>query len=574
MNLFAYPRTIKDILTLNRKYIIPRFQREYSWEKPEHDVFWDDIVTQIKIADHELKTSDYFIGALVLVGDDSKDIEFLVVDGQQRLTTITIIFSVLTQILKDIDNPLSQSCYSYVEGKDGDFRPFFKLENENPKPFLQRRIQNFDKELDYTPKTEEERKLLEAYDYYYKCLKEDNLRYDFKEDNKNSVDYSYIDLLKIMRDQILSFKTIFITVDNLNEAYTIFETLNAKGKDLETIDLIKNKLFTLLDDSHPTDFAKESWKKIKETLRERDETVNISTFFRHFWISKYAFLTEAKIYDSFQKLVPETKKDFKDFLQVLIEATEDYTKIISPATTDWREQEAKQVYNSLIALNTFRVSQHRPFVLALLKSYKEKKINITDLREALIKVEKFHFYFTAVCSLRASGLESIYSKSSRDLRSKTDRNSAKAVIKELTDKLANKIPSEDLFVRKFHELKFTDWLTKDKKLIQYIFSYMERKLLNTTELTTNMFSLEHIESQTNLSPWVWKIGNLLPLSSEINSKIGNDNFQKKLLFYKTSELKLTKDFYDKYKSQNDWTELDVDQRTTALATIAYANWEF
>ena len=53
MNLSAYTRTIKDILTLNRKYVIPRFQREYSWEKPEHDIFWDDILTQIKIVDQE-----------------------------------------------------------------------------------------------------------------------------------------------------------------------------------------------------------------------------------------------------------------------------------------------------------------------------------------------------------------------------------------------------------------------------------------------------------------------------------------------------------------------------------------
>ena len=186
MNLSAYTRTIKDILTLNRKYVIPRFQREYSWEKTEHDMFWDDILTQIKIVNHELKTSDYFIGAVVLVGDDSKDIEFQVVDGQQRLTTITIIFSVLTQILKDIDTPLSQSCYSYVEGKDGDYKPFFKLENESPKPFLQRRIQNFDKELDYKPHTDEERKLLEAYDYYFEYLKEENLRYDLKESSKNT----------------------------------------------------------------------------------------------------------------------------------------------------------------------------------------------------------------------------------------------------------------------------------------------------------------------------------------------------------------------------------------------------
>jgi len=101
---------------------------------------------------------------------------------------------------------------------------------------------------------------------------------------------------------------------------------------------------------------------------------------------------------------------------------------------------------------------------------------------------------------------------------------------------------------------------------------MEKKLLNTTELTTNNFSLEHIESQTNLMPWVWQIGNLIPLSSEINSKIGDIEFKRKLPYYQKSELKITLDFYNKYKSQSDWTDVDVIQRTKDLAKIAYANW--
>ncbi|NML20241.1 DUF262 domain-containing protein [Pseudoflavitalea sp. G-6-1-2] len=571
--MFAYTRTIKDILTLNRKYIIPRFQREFSWEKPEHDMFWDDILSQIYIEQNELKTNDYFIGSIVLVGDDSKDTEFLVVDGQQRLTTITVIFSALTQILKEIDEPLSKSCYSYVEGKDGDYRPFFKLENESPKPFLQRRIQNFDKELDYIPETEEEQKLLLTYDYYIRRLKEENLRFDFKETSKNTKHYSYTDLLKILRDQILSFKTIFITVDNLKEAYTIFETLNAKGKDLETIDLIKNKIFTLLDDDHPTDYAKETWKKIKFTLRQRDESVNLSTFFRHFWISKYSFLTEARIYDSFQKLIPETKKEYKQFLQQLLEAASDYTQIIAPTPTDWKSQEAKPVYNSLVALNLFRVSQHRSFVLVLLKSYKEKLINITDLREALQKIEKFHFCFTAVCSQRASGIEGIYSKASRDLRSKTSRKDAQKSINELILKLTHKLPNNDLFIRKFHELEFTDWLTKNKKLIQYIFTNIEINRQNTSELTASNLSLEHIEPQSNLHPWVWKIGNLLPLASEINSKVGNKDLKTKIPHYRKSAFKITQDFCIKYKNQGSWTDKDAEQRTTELANEAYTIWK-
>lgn len=574
MNLSAYPRTIKDILTLNRKYVIPRFQREYSWTKLELNTFWDDIIHQINITKSVLGTNDYFIGALVLVGDDSKDEIFNVVDGQQRLTTITILFSALTQILKDIDDGLSKSCYSYVEGKDGDFKPFFKLENENPKPFLQRRIQNIEKEADYSPNTEEEDNLLFAYDFFFKKLKDDNLRADFTSVGLNVKTFKYVDLLKIVRDQVLNCETIFITVDNERQAQTIFETLNAKGKDLETIDLIKNKIFNLLEEEHPTDFAKDTWKKIKVTLQEREYRVNISTFFRHFWISKYEFLTEDRIYSSFQKKVKENKTEYKKFLKELLESSQDYLKITSPIDLDWKEQESREIYFSLKALNDFRVAQHRPLVLTFIKLYKSKLININDLRKNIETIEKFHFLFTAVCSMRASGLESIYSKASRDFRAETDKTKVKKLISELFDKLRKKIPPLDLYKSKFEELVFTNKVTKDKRLIQYIFSKLESKLRATTELKTFNITLEHIEGQKNDAAWVSKIGNLIPLSGEINSKMGDVGFQKKLIEFQKSELLVVKDFSDKHKTLANWTENDVNNRTLQLAELTYDLWKF
>lgn len=573
MNLYAYPRTIKDILTLNRKYIIPRFQREYSWTKIELNTFWNDILNQIKLEKSDLITNDYFIGALVLVGDDSKDTDFQVVDGQQRLTTITILFSALTQILKIIDNDLSQSCYSYVEGKDGDYKPFFKLENENPKPFLQRRIQNLVKEEEYKPITEEEQNLLFSYDFFFKKFKEENLRLEFNNLSLNVKQLEHIDLLKAIRDQILKCKTIFITVDNERQAQTIFETLNAKGKDLETIDLIKNKIFNLLEEEHPTDFAKESWKKIKSILQERENRVNISTYFRHFWISNYEFLTEDRIYNSFQRKVKENKKEYKVFLNDLIESSEDYIKIISPIEIDWKEQESREIYFSIKALNDFRVVQHRPLFLTFFKLHKKKLLNINELRQTISKIEKFHFLFTAVCSMRASGLESTYSKYSRELRILDNKADVKKLLQELFEKLRNKIPSLEVYKSKFNDIEFTNKITKDKKLIQYIFSNLENDLLNTNELKTFNITLEHIESQKINEKWVSKMGNLLPLSGEINSIIGNSKLDIKLKEFKKSELKIIKEFCIKYDGLKVWTEIESQKRTEELAEKTYNLWK-
>ena len=96
----ATQMTIKDALDLERKYIIPRFQREYSWEQEELNTIWQDLLDNLTLKDSALTAQEYFLGSLVLVGDDddSGNIERFVVDGQQRLMTFTIAFSVLTQI--------------------------------------------------------------------------------------------------------------------------------------------------------------------------------------------------------------------------------------------------------------------------------------------------------------------------------------------------------------------------------------------------------------------------------------------------------------------------------------------
>lgn len=97
MELHAYTRTISDLFSVKKKYVVPRFQREYSWTKEKVSELWDDIVANINIGtDGQFNHEEYFIGSLVLVGDD-KSLSMQIVDGQQRLTTITILLSALCE---------------------------------------------------------------------------------------------------------------------------------------------------------------------------------------------------------------------------------------------------------------------------------------------------------------------------------------------------------------------------------------------------------------------------------------------------------------------------------------------
>lgn len=488
MKFIANSKSIKTILEAERKYIIPRYQREYSWETEQLEEFWNDIISQISfLEENKHETKEYFIGSLVMVGDDEQGVDFYVVDGQQRLTTITIMLSALTQIGKELqEEEFSSSCYRYIEGRDTDYKKFFKLINETPRPFFQNSIQHFELDRTLEPSSEEEKRLLFAYKYFYKKISAEKTNYE-----------NFMLFLRALRDQVINCIVIFITVDNEKEAQIIFETLNAKGKDLDVLDLIKNRIFEVLNKEHPSDFAKDTWREIKNTISSRENNVKLSKFFRHYWISNYSFATESKIYKLFLDNIEDTAESYELFMSNLLRFSKAYAKVISPSSEDWKNYDERKVFNSLVAIKDFRVEQPRPLIATVVNLYKEGKIKIREFSNFMSAIESFHFIFSAITSSRASGLESLYSKYSRKLIS-TENTSYKNILNELITQLKDKINKDvayEAFKNKFLSLKYSNTVTKDKKIIQYILKLKELSMRKTNEISMNLFTLEHIYSQ-------------------------------------------------------------------------------
>lgn len=562
MKFAAFPRSIKTILEAERKYIIPRYQREYSWEKEQLEEFWEDINKQIRFSEDRYSVSEYFIGSLVLIGDDELGTDFYVVDGQQRLTTITILLSVLTQIGKELeDDAFAKSCYRYIEGKDSEFKEFFKLINETPKPFFQNSIQHFNKE-ENKPNSEEEKGLLNAYKYFYKSILSE----------KDKRGESFLPFLKAIRDQLVGCSVIFITVDNEDAAQTIFETLNAKGKDLETLDLIKNKVFEVLSKEHPSDFAKDKWKIIKNNLNSRSDRIPLSVFFRHFWIAKYSFATEKKIYKLFQERIEPTESSYKDFILDLETFSKNYIKVTSPLEVDWKTQEERVILNSLQAIKDFRVIQPRPLITVVINLYQNRKLKLNQLIKFISQLEAFHFIFSAITSSRASGMESLYSKYSRKLSEVDDDKKIPKLLNELSIQLKDKLESDIsymTFENRFLNLKFSNDFTKDKKVIQYIFKLKEKMMHVTSELKVDLITLEHISSQKENKDWSHNIGNILPLSGELNEDCGIKNLSQKMPILEKSGLKQVQEFCNEYKNESVWTKNLTEERAKKLAQEIY-----
>ena len=570
MEFNAQPRTVRDALDLKRKYIIPRFQREYSWEVEELDTLWDDLFDNVKIEAGLPSAAEYFMGSLVLVGDDddTQSIERQVVDGQQRLMTFTIAFSVLSQLFKQIkEDRLSEIVHSYIIGEDENGIAYTKVVSETPKPFFQFRIQQ--KEIDFTqiPKSREEKRILAAYQFFENKLSKRNLEKELSVRFPKAT-LMYADMLKLFRDQILKCKVIYVTVNSFDDAYTIFEVLNAKGKDLTPVDIIKNTLFSILDQTEPVDAAYVKWGNIRASISE-GKIDDIMTFYRHFWLSQYGLTTNKKLVDEFNKKIEKNQKSYENFLNELEVAASDYVKIALPNPLHWPQPEDRVVFETLEALDGFGITQVRTFLLALLDVNRKGLIKHKEFLNILSYLQYFHFVFNAVCSERPSGLERRYSSYSRKLRTSKKKEESARCLHELIEALKASLPSYEEFENSFLKINYTSSSTRDKRLVQYILKKVERYASGTDEMRPDSFSIEHILPESTRNKVVGRMGNLLPLGVDLNSKIGDKAFAEKMKGYQTSQYQAVKLFIEHYRSETVWDEDKINQRTIELAKIMY-----
>jgi uncharacterized protein with ParB-like and HNH nuclease domain len=216
--------TDRDIRTLlsSGYYKIPRFQRPYSWDRENVLDFWNDI-TQENIK------GDYFIGSMV-VYEDAK-LLFGIVDGQQRLTTITILLCVLRNKLAELGLvDLAEGVHGLIERKNIDNKLEYILSTESSYPFFQDHIQKFgEPEIEIEPLSEEQnlkRTYDQLRDLVNKAVMSITIDSTKSADNKKK---AIEKRLKNIRDAILDLKLIFVQLDNEDDAYLIFETLNTRG---------------------------------------------------------------------------------------------------------------------------------------------------------------------------------------------------------------------------------------------------------------------------------------------------------------------------------------------------------
>lgn len=555
----------------NTKLNIPRFQRDYSWEKKEIEDFIADLLLSMELNNSSIKTGEYFFGTILLAGDLSQsgsDIE--VVDGQQRITTATILLSALVSSFRDIGkNDLADIVWSYILKSNDDGDKFRVLKNYTASNYFEYVIQSNTSE-DMEPLDEETERIAYAKSFYLEYLKEENLKKNLCKlhNNEDFQAVDYIELLKSLRNQLLDSLIICIVTKDRNSANHIFEILNAKGKQLEPIDLIKNTIFKYLNEVEPTDDTNNKWTKIKSTLLERDERVEFSTFYRHYWLSKYRKVKDSELYEDFLDKV--SIENYKDFLNDLVLSSKIYKKITSPLPSDYEnKQQYLYIVNSFNYLNNyFNIKQCRVALLSLMRARHDNIIKNSQLEKILSFLHAFHFAYSALCKKRANALEAKYSRFAINISNSSDSHTIGTHIDEFIRDLKCILPKYREFESEFIKLEFSKSPNSKNMITKYVLQNLERLYANTGNLPINI-SVEHIipESSTNVK--TINIGNLILLEKELNATLGNLTFADKCEGYSSSSYHQIKDLLTKFNPENMFKEKNILTRAKELAKTYY-----
>ena len=564
MKITCIDKEIKKVFETGY-YHIPRFQRPYSWEKEQILEFWNDTINESE--------ADYFIGSIVVY--KKTDDLFGIVDGQQRLTTITMILCALRDfyISEKFENS-ALGVHKLIEKVDLDNESKFILQTETSYPYFQEHIQKYsDPEID-VDFGQEELNLKNGFELINKFIRSEieQIKTD-KQIRKDKLKSHIQDKLNEIRDRTLKLKVIYIELDDEDDAYVIFETLNTRGKDLSVGDLVKNYLTKHIKAKNKiVDIPKDKWNIIRNNIDSTSKDLDIDTFLLHIWLSKFEFTTTKTLFKKLKKTIKPSQA--KNFLDNLVTDSATYKNIFDTETRKWGKNELS-LKNSLNTLYGFNVTQQTPMVMSVMREYNSGRLKYKYAKEILESIEHFHYIFTAITSQRSSGgIASMYSTYGRKLFLATDDSSRLTVIRECRQKMREKIPTFDEFLAAFKTLKFTNGYTKQKKIIQYTLSKFDSYYnKNGVSINYDLMTLEHILSQNpssktaNHDNVVGQVGNLILVDEQTNNLLGRKNFTDKKTILSNANVHID----NVLLTAIDWTSIEIETRTTDIATKAFNN---
>lgn len=551
---------LNDILGNGKIYRVPQFQRDYSWEQDN----WEDLWNDIELAS-ETKNAHY-MGSVVLQSTTGK--EFSIIDGQQRFTTLTILTLAIIKAIQNLADKGIEVAENkervdilmrqYIGQKDPASLSYSSklFLNENNDGFFQNRLIGFKDPINIRKLSDSERLMWEAYLYFKQKVSQ-----QFK--NNSGADYA--SFLNNVSGELMMF--IQITVQDELNAYTVFETLNSRGVELTSTDLLKNYLFSQVAKSE-TDLKqiKTQWKKIIDAIGLKE----FPNFLRYFLIATRKQITKEYLFKEVKHFV-RTGQDVFNLLDNLEYYAYNYIALGNPDDELWSPD--KENRNAINILKAFKVIQWKPLVMVALE-----KLDNASLKRLLQSIVTISYRYNVISKMQTNEMEKVYSKAAINLYKGASTN----IIAILNDIKTLYVDDEE-FKNYFSLKQFNTNNSTDKKLARYTLYKLESQDAGGSmfDFETDSGTIEHILPESYPETWhsefteeeyernAFMLGNLTLLKAGKNNKEAADKvFEDKKNVYSTSKFSITKKITDP-----QWTSQNIKSRQSHFAKLATGIWK-
>jgi uncharacterized protein with ParB-like and HNH nuclease domain len=547
--------TYRQLMGNGLRYEIPKFQRDYSWETENWDDLWQDIL--VLLSDEE---TEHYMGYLVLQTTNNKN--FIIIDGQQRLTTMSILVLAVLKCLEDLmtqgtdssnnalrRDTLRNSYIGFIDPVTLIANNKLKL-NRNSDDYYRQQLVLLKDTLPVRNKNASEKQMRSCFLWFYERLQH---RYSTGEELASFID-SIVDKLSF---------TVITVSDQLN-AFKVFETLNSRGVQLSSSDLLKNYLFSVVDDSatkeqNEIEELELLWSDIVSTLGSH----TFEEYLRYFWNSFNKTVRKNNLFKTIKRHVT-TKPHVFELTRELRDTVDVYLALQSPEDEMWSN--LPKVRNALRELRLFHIQQTHSLLLA---GYKHLlKEDFATLAHSCAVVS---FRYNVVSGLNPNEQEEAYNTIARKIcTEKTFR----------IEDFRSVYVDDDKFESNFQTKQFKN-AGRNHRLVKYILARIEEyKYQHYLDTESALLTVEHILPESADETWgdfsqeainrsAYRLGNLTLLEKSRNKDADVRPYSEKRALYAQSNSLLTQAIAEHY---DVWNEDKLSMRQQHLAKDAKAIW--
>lgn len=547
---------LQELIGNGKIYRVPPYQRDYSWREEHWEDLWNDLDTLTGKPDER-----HYMGALVVEG--RSDREFLIIDGQQRMATLSILaLAVIARLHRLAENgqeaQANRERANALRGRFiGEKDPASLIEssklflNQTDDAFYQDYLVQLRKPLNPRGLLKSNRLLWECFKYFGSRL-----------DQLGQTGEPLAELLTEVVGRQLMF--ILITVDDELNAYTVFETLNARGLELSSTDLLKNYLFSRLRVAADLTALQRRWRALIATVQQE----RFPEFLRYHLQCELPRVRSERLFKLVRDRVNTVAEVFA-LMEALERRAELFSALSDPNHSYWIETASARPF--VRELNLFRVRQMTPLLFATWEKFER-----SDFVRVLKLVSVVSFRYSVVSSLNTNALEPMYHEAAKAVLDGVAATPA-AVFTKLRPAYVDDVKFDQDFAS-----FVIDTSGQRRKLAKYILARLESDASNRAcDPDTDPATIEHILPENPGPGWetvpetyweasVYRLGNLTLLEASANRRVGNADYEAKRAEYAASHYVLTQAVAG--QAPDEWTLALLEQRQALLARRAVHLW--